>query len=178
MGVAADFLLPVASFLWSLVHSARLLFDPSDITLFGWASLKASTIMLIMPSGSVVVLLLAICCKAGRCALIVASSACNAEIVLIWSITASASAGTLVSIAAVTISSSENIPLTFLLRLIALPNLFLKLFHVRSVTGFFFPTDGIIGEVRMVAEVGDGNLHHSVIGNCFLEVFGYHLTLL
>ena len=43
---------------------------------------------------------------------------------------------------------------------------------------FLFPIDGIIGEVRMVAEVGDGNSHHSVIGNFFLEVCGCHLKLL
>ena len=116
----------------------RLLFDPSDITIFGWVSLKASTIMLIMPSGGVVVLLLSICCKAGRCALIVASSACNAEMVLLWSIAASASAYTLVSIAAFGIPSFENVPLSFLFRLIALPKCFWKLFHVRSVTVFFF----------------------------------------
>ena len=80
--------------------------------------------MLIIPSGGVVVLLLAICCKALRCALIVASSACNVEMVSLWSIAASASADTLVSIAAFAIPSFENFPLSFLLRLIALPKYF------------------------------------------------------
>ena len=73
-----------------------------------------------MPEGGVVVLLLAICCKAGRCALIIVSSACNDEMVLLWSIAASASADTLVSSAAFAIPSFENVPLSFLLRLIAL----------------------------------------------------------
>ena len=100
MCVAAGFSFTRGFIFLILVHSARLLFDPSEITMFGWASLKASTIMLILPSGGVLLLLLAICCKAGRCALIVVISACNEEIVSLWSISASASADTLVSIAA------------------------------------------------------------------------------
>ena len=103
----------------SLTH---LLFDIYEITLFGRASLKASTIMLIMPSGGV--LLLAICCKAGRCALILVSSACNADMVLLWIIVASTSADTLVSMAAFAIPSFENVRWSFLLRLITLPIFF------------------------------------------------------
>ena len=94
--------------------------------------------MLIMPSGGVVVLLLDICCKVGRCASIVASYACNAEMVSIWSIATSASADTLYSMEAFAIPSFDNVPRSFLLRLIALPKKKLRLFHVRSVTGFFF----------------------------------------
>ena len=134
--------------------------------------------MLIMPSGGVVVLMLAICCKAGRRALIVASSACNTEMVLLWSIAASASADTLVSIAAFAIPSFENVPLSFLLK----PDCFAKMFFEvvpRVICDWFiFPIDGVIGEFRMVAEVGDGKSHHSVIDNCFLEVCGCHLTFL
>ena len=80
--------------------------------------------MLNMLSGGVVVLLLAICCKAGQCALIVVSSACNAEMVLLWSIATSASEDTLDSMAEFAIPSFENVPRSFLLRRIDLKNIF------------------------------------------------------
>ena len=133
--------------------------------------------MLIMTSGGVVVLLFAICCKAGRCALIVASSACNADMVSLWSIAASTSTDTLDSMADFSIPSFDNVPRSLLLRRIDLPKK-IEVAPSAICDRFLFPIDGIIGEVRMVVEVGDGNSHHSVISNCFLEVCGCRLTLL